>query len=64
MYNNSADRTVQMRNPVCAIVVRMQLYTLNNISNWSFFKLIISIQALIKLKSIVQFNGQKFNFFQ
>ena len=41
--------------------------TLNKISNWSLFKLIISDQALITLKCFlpmnVQFNGQTFSGF-
>ena len=39
--------------------------TLNNISNWSLFKLIISDQALITLELFllrhVRFSGQKFS---
>ena len=50
---------------VWCIVFFNALYTLNKISNWSLFKLIISDQALIKLKIFLpiymQFNGQKFS---
>ena len=50
-----------------AVVVYYRYHTLNKISNWSPFKLIISDHALIISKrpgilpKYVQFNGQKFS---